>query len=227
MTPIEDKDLVTIKNAVLRTGTEMLQGGLVVGTWGNISARIPGRDLFVITPSGRGYLDITPDDLVVMNLAGEIVEGNCKPSTEYQLHLCIYRARAEIQAVVHTHSIFASAHAVTRSSIPACVEDQAMIIGGEVKVATYALPGTEQLARNAVDALGNRWAVLLANHGAVGAGRTLKEAMLVCQMVEKSAQINTAARLLGQPTELEAKDVNVLRQAYLNGYGSTIGEQSK
>ena len=226
MTDVNAANLIRLREEVIRAGQGLLRSGLVVGTWGNLSVRVPGSDTFLITPSGKSYLDITPQDLVLMNLAGEIVEGCCKPSSEYHLHLFIYRVRTEIQAVVHTHSIYASAHAVSRVSIPACVEDQAMIIGGELKVANYALPGTAELARNAVDALGERWAVLLANHGMVGAGRSLAEAMLVCRLVEKSAHINIAARLLGQPVELGDEDVKELRNSYLSAYGNEIGRKA-
>ena len=204
----------------------MYRSGLVAGTWGNISARIPGTDMFVITPSGKNYLKTDPEDLVIMNLGGQTVDGNLKPSSEFHLHLLCYRARAEIQAVVHTHSIYASAHAVARVPIPASVEDLAMIVGGDVQVAPYALPGTEELAENAVSALGDRWAVLLANHGVVGMGRSVDEAMMVCQIIEKAAHINIMARTLGQTFHLESQDVHLLRNAYFH-YGQIRSPKSE
>ncbi len=212
------QDINRIKQAVVQAGRDMVAGGLVAGTWGNISARVPGTDTFVITPSGKNYLEIATEDLVVLNLAGDVVEGKLKPSSEYHLHLFIYWKKPGIQAVVHTHSIYASAHAVARTPIPVGVEDMAMIIGGSVEVAPYALPGTEDLANNALAAMGDRWAVLLANHGVVGIGRSLDEAMRVCQIAEKSAHINLAARSLGQTFELKSKDVAHLRKKYLDDY---------
>jgi L-fuculose-phosphate aldolase len=208
-----------LKCAVVQAGRALIASGLVAGTWGNISARIPGTDTFVITPSGKNYMDTVPDDLVIMNLAGEVVEGNLKQSSEYHLHLFTYQAKRDIQAVVHTHSIYASAHAVARIPIPVGVEDMAMIVGGSVQVAPYALPGTEDLANNALEAMGDRWAVLLANHGVVGIGRSLDEAMRVCHIVEKSARIYISARSLGQPFELDSEDVQTLRKKYLFDYG--------
>lgn len=211
-------ELHAVKEVVVQVGREMLRSGLVVGTWGNVSARVPGG--FVITPSGKGYLETEASDLVVMDLEGKVLQGS-KPSSEYHLHLHIYRARADIQAVVHTHSIYASAHAAARVPIPVSIEDLAMVNGGAVEVAEYALPGTEDLARNAVRALKERWAVLLANHGVAGGGRSVREAMLACQMVEKSAQINLMARSLGQPFELDREDVELMRRNYLASYGQS------
>ncbi|HWJ03329.1 MAG TPA: class II aldolase/adducin family protein [Verrucomicrobiae bacterium] len=214
MTVINGSKLSKAKNSVLKAGQEMFRSGLVVGTWGNISARIPCADMFVITPSGKNYLELGLADLVVMDLNGNIIEGELKPSSEFHLHQYFYRARPEINAVVHTHSIFASAYAVARTVIPANIEDLAMIVGGDVPVAQYALPGTEELAENAVTAMGERWSVLLANHGVVGVGRTLDEAMTVCQIVEKTAHINLMTKNLGQSYELSQGDIQRLRDAY-------------
>lgn len=222
---MDQQQLASVKSEILRIGRGMLQSGLVVGTWGNISARIPGTDCFVITPSGMNYLTINETDLVVLNLEGQICEGMRKPSSEFHLHLAVYRARPDIQAVVHTHSIYASAHAVAGVAVPAGVEDLAMLVGGEVPVAGYALPGSAQLADNAVQCMGDKMAVLLANHGMVGIGRTLDEAILVCQIVEKAAQINSIAVSLGPPAVLAAEDVKILREKFLNSYGQTKSEK--
>jgi len=165
------------------------------------------------------YLTLQIEDLLVIDLEGQVVEGLRKPSTEMPLHLALYRARADIGAVVHTHSIYASTCAVTRVAIPAMVEDMVQLIGGGIDVAPYALTGTEELAEGAVQALGNKNAVLLANHGPVAVGRNLDEAVKVAFMVEKSAQIFVFARSLGQPVPLEARDIEIMRDAYLNRYG--------
>ncbi|MDA8443225.1 MAG: class II aldolase/adducin family protein [Peptococcaceae bacterium] len=218
MTIKRQKHVETLKQALVDSGREMVQSGLVVGTWGNISARIPGSDQFVITPSGMGYLAITPDDLVVLDLRGEVVAGTRPPSSEFMLHLRLYQNRPEAHAVMHTHSIFATAHAVAGVAIPASVEDLAMINGGGVAVAPYALPGTEELANNAVRTMGDSWAVLLANHGMVGMGRNLAETMRVCQLVEKSAHINLMATSLGRPSVLATEAVASLRHKYLYSY---------
>lgn len=211
------------RERVARSGIKMAQAGLVVGTWGNVSCRVSREDLVVITPSGMAYDSLQPQDIVVVNLDGEIVEGERKPSTELELHLAIYRARTDIQAVMHTHSVFASAMAVARQPIPPVVEDVAQIVGGQVPVAEYAPPGSRQLAKNVVSALGQGNAVLLCNHGVVGVGGSLDEAFIVCQIVEKAAQVYLWAGLAGTPAVLSEKEVADLRRDYLTFYGQNKG----
>ncbi|MEW6573268.1 MAG: class II aldolase/adducin family protein [Bacillota bacterium] len=211
------------RERVARSGIKMAQAGLVVGTWGNVSCRVSREDLVVITPSGMAYDSLQPQDIVVVNLDGEIVEGERRPSTELELHLAIYRARPDVQAVMHTHSVFASAMAVARQPIPPVVEDVAQIVGGQVPVAEYAPPGSRQLARNVVSALGQGNAVLLCNHGVVGVGGSLDEAFVVCQIVEKAAQVYLWAGLAGTPAVLSEKEVADLRRDYLTFYGQNKG----
>jgi len=211
------------REQVARAGVKMAQAGLVVGTWGNVSCRVSRENLEVITPSGMAYDSLQPRDIVVVSLDGEIVEGERKPSTELELHIWIYRARTDVQAVMHTHSVFASAMAVARQPIPPLVEDIAQIVGGQVPVAEYAPAGSRQLARNVVAALGRRNAVLLSSHGMVGVGSSLDEAFNVCQVVEKAAQIYLWAGLAGKPAVLSEKEVAELHYNYLRFYGQNKG----
>jgi L-fuculose-phosphate aldolase len=204
--------------AVLETGKAMVDSGLVAGTWGNISVR-SGTDAFIITPSGMPYHDLTADDLVMVDLEGKVVQGRRKPSSEINLHKAIYRERRDIQGIVHTHSLYASAFAVTRKPLPPISEEMAQILGGEVRVAPYAPAGTVELADTAVKTLGNSAAVFLANHGLVGVGRTLGEAFLVCQIVEKGAHTYLLSQLMGKPYLLTDEDVFALRKNYVESYG--------
>jgi L-fuculose-phosphate aldolase len=146
------------------------------------------------------------------------VAGALKPSSELPLHLAVYAARADVGAVVHTHSIFASACAAARRALPPVIEDLIQIAGGAVEVADYALPGTPELATNAVAALGDRQGALLANHGAVGCGRTADEALLACELIEKGAQIFIYANLLGGAQVLSDGDVAAMRRFYTEHY---------
>jgi L-fuculose-phosphate aldolase len=211
--------LLETRNRVVETGRKMLSTNLTVGTWGNISCRVPGTDYIAITPSGMSYDLLVPEDIVVLEMEGEIVSGTRKPSVEVPLHLAIYAARADIQAIVHTHSAYATAMAVARKEIPGSVEDLVQIVGGNVRVNEYALPGTKQLGINTVKAMEGRNAVLLANHGMLGAGRNLEEAFRVCQVVEKSAQVTLLAQLMGGVVELSQEDIHGMRSYYLQGYG--------
>lgn len=215
------------REQVARAGVRMARAGLVLGTWGNVSCRVSREDLVVITPSGMPYDALQPRDIVVVDLNGTVVEGERRPSTELELHLAIYRARPDVKAIMHTHSVFASAMAVARQPVPPVVEDVAQVVGGPVPVAEYAPAGSRELAEEVVRALGRGNAVLLANHGLVGVGENLDEAFNVCQIVEKAAQIYILASLIGKPTVLAENEVIDLRYRYLTSYGQTKsgGEQ--
>lgn len=210
---------VQLKDQVIDTGKKLVDYRLVLATWGNISCRIPKTSQFYVTPSGMPYYGLKTSDLVTMNCEGEIVEGKRKPSSEAMLHQEIYKARPDIGAVIHTHSNFACAFAVAQERIPPVLEEAAQLIGGPVEVARYAMPGSLQLAQNAVKALENRNAVLLANHGAVGAGRSLNEALTVAILVEKLAQVFLGAKLLGTPHILDDLETKILRENFLKNYG--------
>jgi L-fuculose-phosphate aldolase len=187
------------KEQVLETARRMLAEGLVVGTSGNVSLRLPpyeGREILAITPHHIYYDLMTPDDIVIIDFEGEPLEGEI-PSAEAMLHISIYQARSKVKAVIHTHSVFASALAAAGQSLPAILDEQVTYIGGEVRLAKYAISGSQELADNVVQALGQRNAVLLPNHGMVGVGRSLREALTVCQLVERTAQIFLLSQNLG------------------------------
>lgn len=204
--------------AVIDYAHRMTEKGLIAGTWGNISVRIPDTDTIAITPSGRDYMTLTTNDIAIVNLSGEWIGGSYKPSSELPLHLAVYRAREDIRAMIHTHSIYASACAAARRSIPAIIEDVAMMNGGDIEVADYAANGSAELAAAAVRALGEHQSVLLANHGMLGCGTNLKEAMTMCELVEKTARIFIAAKSLGGAVELDPDDVARMRSQYLAYY---------
>lgn len=210
---------VQLKDQVIDMGKKLFDYRLVVGTWGNISCRTAKASQFYVTPSGMPYHDLKTGDLVTMNLEGEIVDGKRKPSSEFLLHQEIYKARSDVAAVIHTHSNYACSFAVAQEPIPPVLEEAAQLIGGAVEVARYAMPGSLQLAQNVVRALENRSAVLLANHGVVGVGRTLDEALTVAVLVEKLAQVFLGAKMLGTPHVLDDLETKVLRENYLKHYG--------
>jgi len=208
------------KRAVVETGKKMLTSGLVVGTWGNVSARVPGEpEVVAITPSGMDYLTMTTEDVVLMDLAGRVIEGRRKPSIETPMHLAVYQARPEVRGIVHAHSVYAAAWAAARQPIPGALEELVQIVGGEVRVARYALPGTRELAERAVEALEGRMAALLANHGVIALGRNLAEALKTCQVVEKAAQALLYAKMLGGWVELSPQDIVAMREFFLHSYG--------
>ena len=195
---------------------EMYRRGLVGAYSGNTSLRLTGagdEGLLLVTPTHHPYYRLQPEELVVVNLDGEPVDGEpldsehlgskpassggMRPSSETRLHLEIYRRRADVRAVAHTHSIYASAAAVVGRDIPPLIDEMLLTIGGPVKVSAYAFPGTQELAEAAYAALGDRNAALLRNHGVVGVGPDIWEALEVCDLVERLAQIFVLARNFG------------------------------
>lgn len=180
---------------------EMYRRGLVGAYSGNTSLRLSGvgdQGLLLVTPTHHPYYRLQPEELVVVNLDGEsVVPGGMRPSSETRVHLEIYRNRSDVQAVVHTHSIYASVAAVVGRDIPPLIDEMLLTIGGPVKVSKYAFPGTQQLAEEAWTALGDRNAALLRNHGVVGVGPDIWEALEVCDLVERLAHIFVMARNFG------------------------------
>ncbi|ADL07146.1 class II aldolase/adducin family protein [Thermosediminibacter oceani] len=211
--------LLKIKQKVVEYGEKIVKEGLVVATWGNISARNGHDDVFVITPSGMSYTILEPDDIVEVDINGNPLSPGRKPSVETPMHAAIYRARPDVRAIIHTHSTNACACAVARMDIPCIMEDMACMVGGPVKVADYAPTGSQELARNVVKALGDRNAVLLANHGVVTVGRDLEEAFKLSLLVEKSAEIFIKAKLIRFPFSLNESEVQFLRNFYRTSYG--------
>ena len=204
------------KREVLEAAQRMALEGLVVGTYGNVSRRIreeDGRELVAITPNARYYDAMGVDDIVIVDMDGETVEGELPTSIEKMLHIGVYRARSKVNAVIHTHPVFSSVLSIAGIEIPPILDDQATNIGGEIKVAEYAVPGSPDLAQKALAALGPRNAALLAHHGALAVGRDMREAFTVCELVEKTAQVYIYAVMLGRVNPLPAEGLAV-EQAY-------------
>ncbi len=207
------------RDVVLEAARFISDTNLVAGTWGNVSFLDDGK--VYITPSGVPYDEITVEDIAIVDLeSGDQIGGDKKASSELPLHLQIYRDHDIVKAIVHFHSIYASAYASMRTAIPCFVEDQAQIIGGDVPVAEYAPPGTWELAENASKALGEKFGVLLSNHGAVAVGRSMKEALMAAQIIEKSAQIAFIVSKNG--VRLPEDDLKHLRDVYMSSYSKNI-----
>jgi len=200
------------KRLVLEASQKMLEKGLVVGKSGNVSLRLPpegGRELLAITPTSRYYDLLTVNDIQIVDFEAEPVEGDLPPSSETMLHIGIYQARKNVNAVIHTHSVFASAISAAGLEIPPILDDQVTFIGGEIRLAGYALPGSQELVEHVMASLGERNAVLLPNHGAVGVGRTMREAFTVCELLEETAKIYLCALALGKVNPLPAEAIEV------------------
>ncbi len=197
----------------------MIGSGLTVETWGNISVRDPETGYVYLTPSGMPYNTIVEDDIVVMDLDGNRIEGERKPTIEHAMHLGIMRNRPDVNAVVHTHPVYSQIFALLHENIPPVIDEAAQILGDEVRVTEYALPGSPEMAENAIKALGNDAACLLANHGAVAVGKDMDAAFRVCTILEMTSQIYYMARCIGEPKHIDADKVAFMKDFVANHYG--------
>jgi len=185
-----------IKDQLLHTAKAMIAGRLVEGTAGNLSARLPDGNV-VLTPSSLPYETMTLDDLVVTDIDGNVIEGSRSPTTEKDLHLSCLRAHDDIHAVMHCHAMFATMFAITHQPIPCAIEEVDVYIGGDVPVADYQLTGSRELGDEVSRWVGDRAAVLMANHGLLTVGKDPADCLKLAQLVERTAQIVWGSKLLG------------------------------
>jgi len=205
------------KRAIADAYRRLGELGLTAGSSGNVSIRLDTSNsdgLVAITPSGRSYEDLGEEDVVVVDFDVEQVEGDLVPSSETLLHLEVYRRRPDAGAVIHTHALYSSVLAVAGIEIPPVIDEMVVSLGGGIQVSEYAFPGSEDLAENVCDALGDRAAALVRSHGAVGVGRDLREAMDVCVLVERVAHVFVNASLLGKVSALPADAVEAEKAIY-------------
>ncbi|WP_025746026.1 L-ribulose-5-phosphate 4-epimerase [Kallotenue papyrolyticum] len=193
--------------------------GLVTWTSGNISARDPASGLVVIKPSGVLYEELQPDDHVVVDLQGRVVEGRLKPSSDTASHLYIYRHRPDVNGIVHTHSPYATAFAALGRPIPVYLTAIADEFGGPIPCAGFALIGGEEIGRQVVEHIGRSPAVLLKNHGVFTVGPTAQAAVKAAVMTEDVARTVWYALQLGTPDEIPTELVARLHERYTNVYG--------
>ena len=190
----------------------MLARGFTEGTSGNVSMRVPEGAL--ITPSSVPYPEITPADVVLMDLEGNVLEGERVASVEHKVHLECYKRRTNVGAVVHSHPIVSSAFAAARVNLPAFLDEFGVYIGEEVRVAEWGLSGTQEIADQVADALGEHNAAFIASHGLVAVGRDLDHAMLTTARVERAGLIFIATKLLGGPAELPEHARTLYKQVF-------------
>ena len=178
------------KKMIVDAGKRLASSNLTVETWGNISYRDSSTQTVYLTPSAMPYSAITEDDVVVCSLDGSIIDTIRKPTIEKDLHLEIYKSRPDVNAIVHTHAIFSTVFAAQEKDIPIIIDEAAQALGGVVRCAKYALPGSIDLAYNVRDALGQESnAALVHSHGAVCVGKDMNTAFKVATVLEMTAEI--------------------------------------
>ena len=188
-------DILEAKNIVIKAGHELLKAGLIVRTWGNISCRISDTQ-FVITPSGKAYDTLTPDDIVLVNIADLSYEGDVKPSSEKGIHASCYELRPDVNFVIHTHQKNASVVSTLGLDINSIDAEDAEILGTDVPCATYGLPGQPKLREGVVNALkrSTSKAVIMKHHGAVCLGTDYENAFAVANTLENVCEKFIIAR---------------------------------
>jgi L-ribulose-5-phosphate 4-epimerase len=198
---------------------ELVRNNLVAWTSGNVSGRDPETGLVVIKPSGIRYEALTPENMVVVDLAGILVEGAYKPSSDTLAHVYVYRNRPDVNGVVHTHSCFATAWAAAGRPIPPVLTAIADEFGGPIPVGAYAQIGGDEIGREIVGSIGESPAILMKNHGVFSIGKTPEAAVKAAVMVEDVARTVFYAFQLGTPEQLPAAEVARAHRRYLEQYG--------
>jgi L-ribulose-5-phosphate 4-epimerase len=221
MTTTHADAVATMRATVAALHQHLTAYNLVAWTSGNVSGRVPDLDLFVIKPSGVEYADLIADSMVVCDLDGKVVDGEFGPSSDTEAHAYIYRHRADVGGVVHTHSSYASAWAARGEAIPCVLTAMADEFGGDIPVGPFAIIGDDSIGRGVVRTLeGQRSpAVLMRNHGVFAIGPTPAAAVKAAVMCEDVARTVHLARQLGTPIPIEKSDVDRLYERYQNRYG--------
>ncbi|MEP7293753.1 MAG: L-ribulose-5-phosphate 4-epimerase [Chloroflexota bacterium] len=215
--------LQQLREEVCALHAELPKNNLVAWTSGNVSGRDRESGLIVIKPSGIKFEDLTPENMVVVDENGQVVEGEHKPSSDTASHCYVYRQRPDIFGVVHTHSRYATAFAALARPIPCVLTAMADEFGGAIPCAGFALIGGEEIGREVVSALaqcpGPNYAVLLQNHGVFTVGKNAESAVKAAIMTEDNAAIVWTALQIGEPLPIAQSDIDKLHHRYTHVYG--------
>jgi L-ribulose-5-phosphate 4-epimerase len=213
--------LTSLRAEIHRLHLELTRHNLVVWTMGNVSGRDPETGLVVIKPSGIRYEDLTPENMVVVDIEGKVVEGDYRPSSDTSAHLYIYRHRPEVMGVVHTHSTFATAFAALGREIPVYLTAICDEFGGPIPCGGYGKVGGDEIGKEVIRAIGSSPAILMKNHGVFAVGKTPESAVKAAVMVEDSARTVFYALKLGTPEEIPAEEVARAHRRYVEEYGQS------
>ena len=211
--------LEKLKEQLVELHLELPKNDLVRWTGGNVSVRDPETGLVAIKASGIRYEEMRAEHMVIVDLEGDIKEGDLKPSSDTASHLYIYRHRPDLNGVVHTHSPYATAFAALGRPIPVYLTGMADEFGGPIPCGGFALIGSEAIGKIVVETIGNCPAVLLKNHGVFTVGASGEAAVKAAVMVEDVAKTTWLALQLGQPDVISPEDIAKLHHRYTNVYG--------
>jgi L-ribulose-5-phosphate 4-epimerase len=214
-------DIDAVRDGVAELHEELTRNGLVTWTQGNISARVPGSDLVVIKPSGVSYAELTPESMVVIDLEGNLVDGDLSPSSDTATHLYVYRELDWVGGVAHTHSPYATAWATRGEPIPCVMTAIADEFGGDIPLGPFARIGGEEIGQGIVETLSasRSHAVLMRSHGVFTIGADARQAVKAAVLCEDAARTVLLARGLGELERLSQEDIDALHDRYQNVYG--------
>ena len=229
MTAVADvrTTIADLRREVCGLHEQLTRYQLVVWTAGNVSARVPGRDLLVIKPSGVSYDELTPEAMVVTDLQANLVEGDRAPSSDTAAHAYVYAQLPEVGGVVHTHSTYATAWAARGEEVPCVLTMMADEFGGPIPIGPFALIGDDSIGRGIVETLrrSRSRAVIAHQHGPFTVGPDAKAAVKAAVMVEEVARTVHISRQLGEPIPIPQADIDRLYDRYQNVYGQSRGEK--
>lgn len=202
------------KEQVCRWAKKACETGLFEGTCGNLSVCDREHGCVIITPSGLPYDIYSPEEMVVIDLDGRVLEGKHNPSSEWIMHTMVYREMPSVNAVLHTHSPYASSFAVRNEGVPCILVEMVPTLGGDIPLAQFGMPGTDAVGQEAVKVLQGRGGCLLANHGVLAVGSSLDQAFARAGYIENAAKICTLAQSSGGIRVLEDHVVEAIRDHY-------------
>ena len=220
--------LENLRAQVVQFAQQMVKDGLSHGSAGNISAQDAASGFIAITPSAIDKAILKPEDIILIDDQGQVIESLWKPTTEIRMHLIFYQERSDVGAVVHSHAPYATLFAITHEPIPLVLAESAPALGEPVQVAPYARTGTEALAKVVLDFIGHGTAVLLANHGLLTIGKNLSQAYSASLAAELCARYTYMARAMGaHPVELDPAEVAALQQVMQSYHPTQIATHTK
>ena len=209
------------REQIIEFGIKMLESGLTKGTGGNLSIFNRGEKLMAISPSGIEYQKIQPEDVVIIDLEGNIVDGTKVPSSECDMHRIFYKHREDIDALIHTHTVYATSIACMNWDLPSVHYLVAFAGTNVVKCAKYATYGTVDLAKNAFEAMKGANAVLLANHGLLAGAKDIGTAYNVTEEIEYCSELYYRTKSLGSPVILDEAEMTMMKERFKN-YGQRV-----
>ena len=210
---------------LIEYGKKLVKAGLTKGTGGNLSIFDRKNGHVAITPSGIDFFEIQPEDIVIIDVDGNVIEGNRTPSSEWAMHVMPYKYRDDIDAVIHAHTMYATVMACLRQELPA-THYMIAVAGENVRVAEYATYGSPELAKNAFEAMKDRKAVILANHGILAGANDLLNAFNIVEEIEYCSEVYTKAKAIGEPVILPHEEMTLMAEKFKT-YGQRVSIKDK